>query len=227
MSGRRGGTGCVRPGARIRLFPSTRSITARFGRDRWRPYDVADLVREIGIAGELEGLRTVRLQPEGVPNASDRGLRKAALPGHWAGRPAGGVGRGCMERPPDEATAPFAAAGRPPIPPQPLCSEHPRRNAGPCGSARTGNATPAADGPGVPGRTAPPRPGSGTPSAGGLRLPYPYLHSFNPMTISQYHKLQILDIGVLVMTLVQVSPDLTSETSILNSMRPLHNPLWL
>ena len=54
----------------------------------------------------------------------------------------------------------------PPIPPQPPCSAHPRRNAGRCGSARTGDATPAADGPGVPGRTAPTRPGSGPPSAG-------------------------------------------------------------
>ena len=210
-------------------------------------HDVADLVREIGIAGGLEGLRTVRLQPEGVPNVPDRGPRKAALPGHRADRPAGGVGRGRMERPPDDVRHPIIpdgpresrpgfvrqpvgdpsrsggaicrpSAGRPPIPPQPPCSAHPRRNAGRCGNVRAGNASPAADGLAFqeePLRLARDqgrhRPTNSTCHPGNL-------HSHNLMTIAQYHKLQILDIGVLMMTLAQVSPDLASETSILNSI---------
>ena len=163
-------------------------------RHQIKPYDVAYLVREIGIAGELEDLRTVRLKPEGVPNAPDRGVRKAALPGHQTGRPVSGVGRGRMERPlddvrhpvvpdrpraprprsvrqpveavPQEPAVPFAGRpDQPPIPPPPPCSAHPRRSAGPSGNVRTGNATPAADEPDVPGRTAPPRSGPGSLSA--------------------------------------------------------------
>ena len=44
-------------------------------------YDVADLVHEVRIAGELEGLRAVRLQAEGAPDAPDRRVRKAAFLG--------------------------------------------------------------------------------------------------------------------------------------------------
>ena len=64
-------------------------------------YDVADLVHEVRIARQLEGLRAVRLQAEGAPDAPDRRVRKAALPGHRAQRPMGGVRRRRAERPLD------------------------------------------------------------------------------------------------------------------------------
>ena len=64
-------------------------------------YDVADLVHEVRIAGELEGLRAVRLQAEGAPDAPDRRVRKAAFPGHRAQRPMGRVRRRRAERPLD------------------------------------------------------------------------------------------------------------------------------
>ena len=64
-------------------------------------YDVADLVHEVRIAGELERLRAVRLQAEGAPDAPDRRVRKAAFLGHRAQRPMGGVRRRRAERPLD------------------------------------------------------------------------------------------------------------------------------
>ena len=62
-------------------------------------YDVADLVHEVRIARtSLNGLRAVRLQAEGAPDAPDRRVRKAAFPGHRAQRPMGGVRRRRAER---------------------------------------------------------------------------------------------------------------------------------
>ena len=40
------------------------------GRIQIQPDDVAHLVDELGVGGELEGLDPVRLQAEGVPQAS-------------------------------------------------------------------------------------------------------------------------------------------------------------
>ena len=80
--------------------------------------DVADLVHERGVAGGPEGPRTVRLQPEGVPNAPDRGLRKAALAGHRAGRPMGGVGSGVRLMTYATRSSP-TVHGRPDRPPRP------------------------------------------------------------------------------------------------------------
>ena len=80
---------------------------ARSGGGQIEAYDVADLVHEVRIAGELEGLRAVRLQPEGTPDAPDRRVRKAAFPGHRAQRPMGGVRRRRGERPLDNLGHPI------------------------------------------------------------------------------------------------------------------------
>ena len=71
------------------------------------PNDVADLVHEERIARQLEGLRAVRLQAEGAPDAPDRRARKAAFPGHRAQRPMGGVRRRRAERPLDNLGHPI------------------------------------------------------------------------------------------------------------------------
>ena len=65
-------------------------------------YDVADLVHEERIAGELEGLRAVRLHAEGRPYPPDRRVRQPALPGHRTERPVGRVGRRRLQRPLDD-----------------------------------------------------------------------------------------------------------------------------
>ena len=65
-------------------------------------YDVADLVHEQRIAGELEGLRAVRLHAEGRPYPPDRRMRQPALPGHRTERPVGRVGRRRLQRPLDD-----------------------------------------------------------------------------------------------------------------------------
>ena len=64
-------------------------------------YDVAHLVHEQRVAGELEGLRAVRLHAEGRPYPPDRRVRQSALPGHRADRPVGGIGRRRLQRPLD------------------------------------------------------------------------------------------------------------------------------
>ena len=48
------------------------------------PDNVADLIHEVRVAGELERLRAMQLQAEGAPDAPDRRVRKAAFPGHRA-----------------------------------------------------------------------------------------------------------------------------------------------
>ena len=65
-------------------------------------YDVADLVHEERVAGELEGLRAVRLHAEGRPYPPDRRVRQPALPGHRTERPVGRVGRRRLQRPLDD-----------------------------------------------------------------------------------------------------------------------------
>ena len=69
--------------------------------------DVAHLVHEVRIAGELEGLRAVRPQAEGAPDAPDRRVREAAFLGHRAQRPMGGVCRRRGERPLDNLGHPI------------------------------------------------------------------------------------------------------------------------
>ena len=53
--------------------------------------DVADLLCEQRVGGELEGLGAMRLQPEGAPDPRDRGMGEADLARHRARRPVGRV----------------------------------------------------------------------------------------------------------------------------------------
>jgi hypothetical protein len=48
------------------------------------PDDVSDLLHELRVVGELEGLHPVRLQAVLAPDAMDRGRRQAARLGHGA-----------------------------------------------------------------------------------------------------------------------------------------------
>ena len=52
--------------------------------------DVADLLDEVGVGGELEGLAEVGLEAEGPPDAADGRLRQPDGLGHVAGAPVGG-----------------------------------------------------------------------------------------------------------------------------------------
>ena len=47
--------------------------------------DVADLLHEQWVGGELEGLGAMRLQAEGAPDPRDRGLGEPGLAGHRTG----------------------------------------------------------------------------------------------------------------------------------------------
>lgn len=60
--------------------------------------NVADLVDEQRIGRELEAFLPVRLQTEGAPDATDRGLRQPHLARHAARTPIGGVFRYRFER---------------------------------------------------------------------------------------------------------------------------------
>ena len=60
--------------------------------------NVADLVDEVRITGEFEGLGPVRLQAEGAPDAPDRRVRQPRLLRHRAQRPVGRVHRRRGER---------------------------------------------------------------------------------------------------------------------------------
>ena len=57
----------------LALFVDTEHQRAVWRR-QIQAYDVADLVHEVRIAGQLEGLRTVGLQAESRPDAPDRGV---------------------------------------------------------------------------------------------------------------------------------------------------------
>ena len=63
--------------------------------------DVADLLHEEGIARQLEGLRAMRLQAEGPPDAMNGRGRVAARPRHRAKAPMGRVRRRLFQRQPD------------------------------------------------------------------------------------------------------------------------------
>jgi len=58
-----------------------------------QPHEVAHLLHEKGIGRKLEGLGSMRLQPEGSPDAGDRGARQLRCPSHRARAPVGGLGR--------------------------------------------------------------------------------------------------------------------------------------
>jgi hypothetical protein len=60
----------------LRLFIDTEHERA-VGRRQIEADDVANLVDEQWVAGQLERLRAVWLQPEGGPDAPDRGMGKA------------------------------------------------------------------------------------------------------------------------------------------------------
>ena len=90
-SGHAGSTGFCRPRARIWLFSSTLSTSARWG--QIEPDYVADLVDEQRVTRQLEGLGAVRLEPEGGPDATDRGIGDACRASHRADRPVGRISR--------------------------------------------------------------------------------------------------------------------------------------
>ena len=164
-------------------------------------YDVADLVHEVRIAGQLERLRAVRLQAEGAPDAPDRRVRKAAFPGHRAQRPMGGVRRRRAERPLDNLghliVRERSRPSRPRLIRQPLdarlqeapapladrvlvhaesrlpppCSSGRLRSAGSCGSDRRSSARPGAVELGPQDTTVLHRSEPGPPSAGQYHAP--------------------------------------------------------
>jgi hypothetical protein len=53
--------------------------------------DVAHLLDQLGIVGELEGFGSMRLQAEGVPDPQHSGVAEAAGPGHLPRAPVSGV----------------------------------------------------------------------------------------------------------------------------------------
>ena len=99
----------MRSSAWIWLFSSTQNTEHQraVGRRQIEPDDVADLVHEVRITGELEGLAAMRLQAERTPDAPDRRVRQSGLLRHRAQRPVGGVGRGGAQRPLDHLGDPL------------------------------------------------------------------------------------------------------------------------
>jgi len=57
------------------------------------PDHIMELLDEVGIVGELEGLDQMGLEAVGVPQALHRGFADAATFGHRAATPVGGVSR--------------------------------------------------------------------------------------------------------------------------------------
>jgi len=74
-AGRIGGSGWEQPGAIERLEPAL-LVDAQddraLGRRHVKADDVADLVDEQGVGGQLEGLSPARLEREGLPDAVAR-----------------------------------------------------------------------------------------------------------------------------------------------------------
>jgi hypothetical protein len=68
------------------------------GRIEVEPDDVADLVDELRVLGELPRLLAVRLEPERAPDPQHRRLREPDLARHRPGRPVRGVPRRRLER---------------------------------------------------------------------------------------------------------------------------------
>ena len=77
-------------------------IHAQDERTVWRrqvePNDVADLVDELRVGGQLEGLGPVRLEGERAPDATDGGMRQAGILRHRTDRPVRRVARLLAER---------------------------------------------------------------------------------------------------------------------------------
>ena len=69
-----------------------------FGRVQVEPDEIADLLDELRILGQLPGLRPVRLEPERLPDPVHRGLVEADLGGHRTSRPMRRVARSRFER---------------------------------------------------------------------------------------------------------------------------------
>jgi hypothetical protein len=75
------------------------------------PDNVAHLLDECRIGGELEGLRPVRPQAEGAPDAAHRGLAHAGAARHRARAPVRGVPRCLPQRQGDQALDRLVADG--------------------------------------------------------------------------------------------------------------------
>ena len=74
--------------------------------------DIAQLVDELGIGGELELLHPMRLQPMGAPDALHRTYGDADLFGHHRSGPMGGLGRWISEGQSHHAFCHFGPQGR-------------------------------------------------------------------------------------------------------------------
>jgi hypothetical protein len=90
-------------GLYLTLFVDAQDQRA-FRRVHVKTHDVAYLVDEERILGELEGLRAMRGQRKGAPDTADRGLVDACGLDHRARGPMGGGGRFGLER---EGQGPF------------------------------------------------------------------------------------------------------------------------
>ena len=95
---RQEGLGTVQ-GLDLALFVDTEN-QGTIRRAKYRP-TIADLLHEEGIARQLEGLRAMRLQAEGPPDAMNGRGRVAARPRHRAKAPMGRVRRRLFQRQPD------------------------------------------------------------------------------------------------------------------------------
>jgi hypothetical protein len=68
------------------------------GRVQVQPDQVADLVDELRIGAQLEGVGQVWLEPERLPDPPDRGPAQPRPVGHRRPRPMGGIRRGLLQR---------------------------------------------------------------------------------------------------------------------------------
>src|ERR1019366_3215008 len=93
MPGRIGRSGRVRSSVWTWLFSSIDSTMARAGGHSYSPTIVADVLHELRVGRQLEGVEAVRLQPERLPDAPDRGLRQPGDIGESARRPLRRLGR--------------------------------------------------------------------------------------------------------------------------------------
>src|SRR5690349_1083154 len=73
------------------------------GRIEIQAHDVAHLLDEERVPGELESLDPVRLQPKGAPDAADRALTQSAALGHRTRTPVGRISRGALQGQPYHA----------------------------------------------------------------------------------------------------------------------------
>ena len=69
-----------------------------FRRIQVQPDDVADLVDELWVIADLEGVDQVRLEPECLPDPTHGRFRQPRLLGHRRPRPVGGVGGLALQR---------------------------------------------------------------------------------------------------------------------------------